>query len=223
MRINCRILHFFFIVTLVLNLISCKNRLNISSPNVNETKRLFPNRIDTSKFLKQIEVINYIKNADIITPSRGQNVDAPFDTLEYNKVIAYDFEGNYELTMDKSTYYSRASKMVYKQKSLSQNQINNIVKELTNKKNYGDATAACFEPHMALVFFKDTTIVNSIDICMDCNYLISTHKIPNQFHNKVNAGKEDEYSFYGFTNKGKRMIKKLSKELGFNYANFKIN
>ncbi|MCE2961567.1 MAG: hypothetical protein ACK5UE_13145 [Chitinophagales bacterium] len=190
-----------------------------SNSNYKPTKLL----IDSIKFISQKDVFSYLAKADTILAPKGKNIYTPFDKLTYNKIIAYDYEGSHQVTMEKEKFYSITSKLVYNQKSLNQNQVNFIVYELTNKKNYGNATAACFEPHMALVFYKDTTFVNSIDICMDCNFLISTYKIPTQFHNKVNEGKEDEYTFYGFTNKGKRTIKKLSKELGFNYANFKIN
>jgi hypothetical protein len=217
MQINFRILHFFFIVTLVLNLISCESKID-KIPKEKKTKYKFPDHVDTTKFLKQTDVINYIKNAPPLTVNK-QGAGSPFDTLNFNKVIAYDYEGNFGNYAEVKEFYSQFTKSIYKQKTLNKNQVNFVLSEFTNTKNYGDGTAKCFEPHMAIVFFQNNNAVNIIEICMDCNYFVSTIRIPNQFHSKVNTGTEYEYSDIGFTPQGKRMIKKLSKELGFSYGN----
>ena len=89
---------------------------------------------------------------------------------------------------------------------------------MTSKSTYGEATAACFQPHFALVFFKSDNMTNQINICLDCNYLISDIAIPAQTHKRINAGTKDEYAMMGFTDKGKKAIKDLCKELKFPFS-----
>ena len=92
-----------------------------------------------------------------------------------------------------------------------------LIDYLTSKSTYGEATAACFQPHFALVFYKDNKIINQINVCLDCNYLISDIAIPAETHKKVNAGTKEEYAITGFTDKGKKAIIDLCKELIFTY------
>ena len=49
---------------------------------------------DNSKFLKEKELTNYILFAQTISPNKM--LGHPFDTLKYDKIIAYDFEGSEE-------------------------------------------------------------------------------------------------------------------------------
>ena len=61
-------------------------------------------------------------------------------------------------------------------------------------------------------------MINQINICLSCNYLISGIEIPAQSHKKVNNGTKDEYAKIGFTNIGAKAIVDLCKELNFTYG-----
>lgn len=174
-----------------------------------------PEWVDTSKTLKEKTLIDYIILAKTVKPNlkNGQ----PFDKLDYDKVIAYDFAGSeepYPAVIDRQ---GKFVPVVLGQQYLSQEQADKILSTLTSKSTYGEATAACFQPHFALVFYKDNKIINQINVCLDCNYLISDIAIPAETHKKVNAGTKEEYAITGFTHKGKKAIIDLCKELNFTY------
>ena len=87
--------------------------------------------------------------------------------------------------------------------------------------SYGEVTAACFNPHLGLVFFKDNKFKNAINICLECNYLNSDVAIPAETHLKVNKGKENEFAITGFTKTGKKAIIELCQDLNFYYRGAK--
>lgn len=209
MQIKHKIYFLSFIIAQVLNLFSCENK-NHSKEIKQETTYTFPDYVDTTKFLKQSEVLDFINKAPTISINRT-GAGSPFDKLNFNKVIAYDYEGLLGGIDDIDGFYTEISKSVYKQKALTEKQTNFVISEFTNKANYGDDVMKCFEPHMSIVFFNDDKVVNVVEICLDCNYLNSTFPIPNDQLSII--------SDHGFTPSGKRMIINISKELGFRYGN----
>lgn len=173
-------------------------------------------RIDTTKVLKDSSLNQYIISAKSIHPN--QKNGKPFDKLNYDKLVAYDFEGSeepYPAVIDKQ---GKFVPVILRQQCLSQEQADKILSTLTKKSTYGEATAACFQPHFALVFYKDHKPINQINICLDCNYLVSDIEIPAETHKKINAGTKDEYPITGFTDIGKKAIIDLCKELDFTYG-----
>jgi|GEM_PF-2360651 len=174
-----------------------------------------PSRIDPADILKEKELKDYIKASPSISPNKKSG--APFNALDYDKVIAYDFEGGKsynEIFDDKGKFIP----VIIRQQYLTQLQADKITGALTSKATYGGGTAACFEPHLGLVFYKNDTMVNQVSICLGCNFLTSTIAIPAETHKVFNKGKEDEYALTGFTKKGKQAIKAFCKELNFYYG-----
>ncbi len=197
------------LVYLVLNLMTI---FNLHSQEVISEK----NKIDWRKYLKQNQLLEYIDKSPRIIKSNTKSL--PFKKLNYNKVIAYDYEGNEEAFGSIISKEGKFVPVVLKQKSLDKNQVEQIIRTLVDKKTYGEASAACFNPHMALVFYNDKKIVFKIDICFGCNYLISSGEIPAMNHKKIKF--EDGHFYYaiGFTKRGKENIKVLAKQLGFLYG-----
>ena len=170
---------------------------------------------DWKKYLTQKQIVDYIKSAPTITKSKTKSL--PFKNLEYNKVIAYDYEGNEE-AFGSITKEGHFIPVVTKQKALNQKQSEQIIALLTDKKTYGESTAACFNPHMAVVFFKDSKVVFKVDICLSCNYLTSSEEIPAMLHKKITFETGNFTYAIGFTASGKKRIKALGKELDFFYG-----
>lgn len=216
-QLNKIILTTFCLTFCLTTFIFCQTNTNYtdtrkSSNIIPPTK---PERGDTSKTIKEKALIDYIVSAKSIRPNLKNGV--PFDKLDYDKIIAYDFAGSeepYPSVIDKK---GKFVPVILRQQFLTQKQADKILSILTNKSTYGGVTAACFQPHFALVFYKDNKMINQISICLDCNYLISDIAIPAETHKKVNAGKEDEYPMIGFTKTGKRAIIDLCKQLNFTY------
>jgi hypothetical protein len=175
-----------------------------------------PEWVDTSKTLREQALTGYIISAGTVRPNwkNGQ----PFDRLDYDKVIGYDFAGSEDLYPAVIDKQGKFVPVILRQQSLTQEQADKILSALTSRSTYGEATAACFQPHFALVFYKDNKVINQINICLDCNYLISDIAIPAETHKKVNAGTKDEYAITGFTDKGRKAIVDLCKELNFTYG-----
>ncbi|HCR75764.1 MAG TPA: hypothetical protein DIW37_05040 [Chryseobacterium sp.] len=167
------------------------------------------------KGINRMELMDYVKSSPTIKPNQSNGI--PFSTLDYDKIIAYDFRGDeemYDAPIDKQGNFIP---IIEKQQFLSQEQADKILKALAKKSSYGEASAACFNPHLSLVFFKDNKKINQMSICLDCNGSISEIDIPARRHKVFNKGTDDEYSFTGFTPKGKATIIALCKELKFYY------
>jgi len=183
------------------------------------TEQLDSLKSNNSIFLKEQELKNYVLTAQTITPNT--NLNSPFDTLSYDKIIAYDFEGReepYPSVLDRNLKFVP---VILNQKALTQKQADKILSALSSNSTYGEGTAACFIPHLGLLFFKDNKFKYAINICLDCNYLISDITIPAETHLKVNKGKENEYAISGFTKTGKKAIVDLCKDLNFYYGRTK--
>ena len=174
---------------------------------------------DFKNYIRVQELSNYIATAQHIRPVK---TDAePFADLSYNKIIAYDYEGDEEHFNSIIQPNGKFTIVVTDQKELNQNQADNLVSLLTNSATYGEGFASCFIPHLAFVFYNDLEVVFKVDVCLDCNHLISSSEIPAMKENKINEGTEYEYHAIGFSLKGKQNIKKLSKELDFYYGSNK--
>src|SRR5882757_2395898 len=65
----------------------------------------------------------------------------PFSNLNYDKVVAYDFNGEHEMQL---VYNGKIFAEVYKKTILSSEQINYIDNVLADTSTYGAQTAACF-------------------------------------------------------------------------------
>lgn len=141
-----------------------------------------------------------IKNAPIIDP---QKINGAFlNTLDFNKVIAYSYDGSHEQTRILN------STTVDQQIALNQDQANTILSLLARKNTFDTyASMGCFEPRFALVLYKDNSFITQISICMDCN---------NLHYNPMINGIEG-----GLSKKGRKGIISFCKELKFPYGELK--
>ncbi len=171
---------------------------------------------DTSKMLKESALIDFIAQAKTVRPNPKNGI--PFGKMDYDKVIAYNFAGSEEPYPNVINGRGKFVPVVLKQQYLTQEQADKILATLANNSTYGGATAACFQPHFALVFYKNNKKINQISICLDCNYLTTEIEIPAVIHKKMNLGKIDEYPMMGFSKSGKKAIINLCKQLNFYYG-----
>ena len=104
-----------------------------------------PEWVDTSKTIKEKVLLEYIDSAKTVKPNPKNGV--PFDKLDYDKIIAYDFAGSEEPYPSVIDEKGKFVPVVLGQQFLTQEQANKILSTLTNKSTYGEATAACFQPH----------------------------------------------------------------------------
>jgi len=104
----------------------------------------------------------------------------------------------------KKSKWRRFAPVILRQKSLNQKQVDFLTNFLTNNKTYGGSPAACFEPHLGFVFYRDNDIQCVVNVCLDCNYLESSVDIPAGEYHKMYEGTEYEYGAIGFSEQGKQ-------------------
>lgn len=145
----------------------------------------------------------------------------PFETLKYDKVVAYDYNGSPEMQIVIDGNVLPLKDRIFKKKELANTQIDELNKTLGDTKSYGETTAACFEPHFGIVFFSNNKIVGHISICLACNYFESTPEIPARQSHKTNLCKD--CFAYGFTKNARRYISNLIKDLQFSHWQLNSN
>src|SRR5215213_9341081 len=88
--IKSSVLH-FLLAGLLLLIFSCKQKTE-SALVVEQKKEILPAKsVNNSKYLKEKDLLDYIPSALKIKPNPVNG--APFDSLDYDRIIAYDFEG----------------------------------------------------------------------------------------------------------------------------------
>jgi hypothetical protein len=137
----------------------------------------------------------------------------PFEALQYDSAVAYEFQGMGDRRIV-HCLKNEPSK-ISKQTQLTTYQLNVLEKLLTITSSYGNTTAACFDPHFAVVYFLGDQIVGSIDICLGCNYLESTPEIPATTFKMIKLSDDYSYPAKGFTPEARLAIYELCKSLGF--------
>lgn len=165
-------------------------------------------------------ILDTLKGFVKFTPSLtiSGKLKRPFDKLVFNKVIAYDYDGSeepYPSIFDRDKQFIP---IVEKQRALSELQTRQVIDLLTSTNTYGGTTAACFQPHLSIVFYNNENPVFVTDICLGCNYLNASVEIPAMHFKKIGKGTGNEYSAIGFSKKGKSGIRLLCKQLDFFYG-----
>jgi len=139
----------------------------------------------------------------------------PFDTLKYDKVVAYDYNGSPEIKIVSKGVLLQTKGRIFQQKELSKLQIGNINHIVGDTKSYGGATAACFDPHLGLVYYLQGKIVGHISVFLACNFLESVPSIPASESHKTNLC--DKCFDRGFSKSARKKISAFVKELQFSH------
>ncbi len=205
-------------------MISCENSNKKSTENADNIEDIIKEKSNPTiskkkerTYLSQKELDEFVnKTLSITTKSKYRT---PFDTLKFDKVIAYDFDGNEEPYPSVVNHRNgKFAPVILRQVDLKENQIDFLLDFVTDNKTYGEATAACFIPHLGFVFYEGEKRKFVIDVCLDCNYLISTTEIPATQHKKMEFEDGSSYGLRGFSEKGKEKIIELSKQLNLDYG-----
>ena len=153
----------------------------------------------------------------ILSLKSGKEPTDPFSDLNYDKVIAYDYNGERENEIVNKN--GKLDPTVIKKSVLTKSQILFINNVINDTDSYGGGTAGCFEPHFGMVYYRHDSIVEHISICLECNYLLSSFKISAVHHHDIEIP-EDSLVLprYGFSKEGRKKINKLVKELDFSHT-----
>jgi hypothetical protein len=122
-----------------------------------------------------------------------------FSSLKYDQVIIYDYSGSKDYYLHIIDEQGRLAKTVTKQATLNTTEINKLSKSLDSKSSYGCGSAACFDPHLGIVYNYKTKIVAHVSVCLDCNALDSSIDIAAQKQGKIGNGKDAYYMLGGMS------------------------
>ena len=150
------------------------------------------------------------------TKVKEKYLPGKYADLEYDKVIAYDYNGN------RGEYIVVSGKLndtlIKKQIVLTKQQIDTLQSILFNTKTYGALSGkTAFRPHLGIVYYFKNKIVAHISISLETNWQISNLKIPAMYQEKI---KEPLYNNQycaaeGFSKTGRQKIKKFCNDLNF--------
>jgi hypothetical protein len=147
----------------------------------------------------------------------------PFDKLEYDKAIAYDYNGeaNHLIVTDEGELIKIDGRHgeIFAQKVLSKKQVVTLHRITGDTSSYGGIGAACFDPHLGIVYYFKEKIVGHISICLACNYLESSMEIPaSNFKIYYLADDSTELTAYGFNKAGSMKLSNFCQSLGFDHC-----
>lgn len=171
----------------------------------------------SSKYLPKAELVAYPDQAPII--QLGKDFREPFDEIEFDRVIAYDY--NDTMRPFRSIWDAERAAFaptILQQKALSEAEVQTVIELLTSPKTYGEGTAACFDPRLAIIFYQGQEKTLVVDICLDCNYLQSSVAIPAQTRYVKDLGDGLSYPLKGFSRSAQKQIIELGKVLDFYYG-----
>lgn len=138
----------------------------------------------------------------------------PFKDLKYDKIVAYDFEGRGDLEIIEG---NKLNKSARNPKELTKEQADIFISAITDTATYGGNNAACFDPHMGVVFYNGNAIVAHVSICFECNSLASSAYLPAEYYN-LHAWEGKNYYqtriLHGFSPAGHKKLKQLCGTLG---------
>lgn len=134
--------------------------------------------------------------------------DNPFLTLQYDSVVIYDFEWRTKYASHLSIIDNgKLASTVTKSARLKKKEAAKLVRLMGDSLSYGKSEAACFEPHLGIVFYREGKFAEYITICIDCNRLVPSIRIPAQEQGKQQTEEGDIYFI------GKGMSKPFRKHL----------
>ncbi|MUU79900.1 hypothetical protein [Winogradskyella endarachnes] len=137
----------------------------------------------------------------------------PFEKLKYDKVVAYEYQGEGGLLIERCL--DEENDKINKTLNLTEKQTKNLEIILTSEKAYGNTTMSCFDPHFAVIYYLKEKVVGTINICLDCNYLIASEKIPATELKMIKISDDYSYPAKGFSKKTRKEIYEYIKGLGF--------
>lgn len=149
----------------------------------------------------------------ILFPILAYGQSNPFDTIQYDRVMAYEFqgEGSRRIEYCLKDEKSRISKSV----KLSEAEVTKLEEIFTSNSSYGTTTAACFDPHFAVVYYLNDSIVSSVDVCLECNYLEATVDLPATRLKMIKVTDDYSYPAKGFSVEAWKGIFDFCKRIGF--------
>mgnify|MGYP003667858401 CR=1 FL=1 len=137
----------------------------------------------------------------------------PFSIIDSDSIVVYEYDGLSGLKIE-DALESQPNKIINSAK-VELNVIKGFERAITDSNAYGNTTAACFDPHLGIVYWKKDSIMASISICLDCNYLESSKDILSEGNNQIVISEDYSYPAKGFSKETRKFINDFCLQLGF--------
>jgi len=171
-------------------------------------------------FVFRVRMIIYIGVSVLACAHMQVNaqIKNPFLSLNFDSVILYDYQPYGE---DPSLFDSKGEigkgVEVNKRLKLDLGTAKQLNLKLGAKESYGQANASCFEPHLAIGYFKNGKIIQHIMVCIGCNVLSSSIDIPAQHQNKQRIGNDYYYTGHGMSKSFRQFLNRLLVKYNFSH------
>ncbi|MFH6999940.1 hypothetical protein ACHRVZ_18610 [Flavobacterium sp. FlaQc-57] len=174
-------------------LTSCKN----TSVKDNENFKLLPPKITNLK-IRWVTANEFLVNIDTLLSYEKK--------FEYDSVIGVNYIGfdGYGHSFYPINKDGRSINTIKNRQKLDRNQTLKLNAILGDKKTFENPNmAACYNPRLGFIYFKDNKVICQTQICLECSQLQSTAKTA-----RINSG--------AFNDKAGKELTKLTNELGLN-------
>jgi len=138
------------------------------------------------------------------------------EDLIYDQVIFYDYNDGYH--GEPKRLFDRKgnlSNLVTKTIEPEAEDVKALLTALTKKSSFGQAVAACFDPHFAVVFYEKGCKVQTIEVCLDCNRVQAGYVLPAQKQHPQGEGDRLYYAGMGMSENFQLFINGLLIKYGF--------
>jgi hypothetical protein len=203
---------------LFLMIVACNE--NVQESQTTSDTLVKTKTVENGKYISEDRLKEFVQQSPATVISKLEA--KPFDSIRFDKVIAYDYDGSDQGGPGIVDSAGKFDSRIKAQRALDAGQINSITSCLGSKQTYGAGTAPCFRPGMAIVFFQNIQPVMKVEICLDCNFLESSVRIPAKYGKKTKV-EGSEIELTGFSKDGRKCIIDLAKQLAFSYAKEKID
>jgi hypothetical protein len=189
------------LLTILVVLISCNN----------DEKTTIKKEVDSVEIQTLNESDTIEDKVNKITVIEENDVE---DTVKYDKVIAYDFEGYGDNDIVSKGKLIEKPK-IYLEKELTLEEVKQLESIIHKKNTYGGISAFCYDPHFGVVYYKKNKIVNYFSVCLQCNLLYSSFEIPAKKLHKSTVC--DDCYDQGLSKKARKQFSEFIKDLGFGH------
>ncbi len=146
------------------------------------------------------EPVSYTEGTPI-----GRKLIATLSAIKFDSVVAYDFPGDTDIPLIDTS--GTITNTVTKTALLDSSQFELLKEILLDTTTFGNATPNDFYPCFGIVFYRDHTIAEYLEVSLACSSLHASFNIPAQ------ERLEDQNQ--GLSKKGVERVFSLCKSLGF--------
>jgi len=123
------------------------------------------------------------------------NAQNPYAALSCDSVVIVDY-GNMQTEDTNIEKYSNGYRFMHipsKAKTLTKGETDELIERIGKKSSYGVEHATCYMPHLAVMFMKNGYAVEYVEVCTECNRLVSSLELEATKQGPTDVGEGQVY------------------------------